>query len=119
MSLATIYADIQAVAAEVGPIITAIGGKSGSSAAAPAKTGVGVTLGIDPLPELTAALGVGEAALNTITGVAKMFAQWDAEMNTPEMVNASVAQKLQAFKDRVNNDLATGNEADLEKLESQ
>jgi hypothetical protein len=118
MSLATIYSDIQAVAAEVGPIITAIGGKAGSTAA-PAKTGVGVSLGLDPLPELTAALGVGEAALNTITGVAKMFAQWDAEMNTPKMVNASVAQKLQAFKDRVNNDLANGNEADLEKLESQ
>jgi hypothetical protein len=117
MSLATIYADIQAVAAEVGPIITAIGGKGGSSASTPAKASV--TVGIDPLPELTAALGVGEAALGTISAVAKIFTQWDAEMNTPEMVNASVAQKLQAFKDRVNNDLATGNEADLEKLEAQ
>jgi hypothetical protein len=109
MSLATIYADIKEVAAELGPIISAIGGKSASTAPSSAPS---VSVGLDVLPTAT-------AALNTILAVTNAFAAYQADLQTPAMVNASVAEKLQAFKDRVNQDLATGDEADLERLEAQ
>lgn len=71
------------------------------------------------LASATPVLGEIEAGFNSLTAVAKLLTQWNTDMQTPAMVNASVAEKLQAFKDRINLDLQTGDEADLEKLEAQ
>lgn len=64
---------------------------------------------------ITTDVGAGFTAAGK---VADLILEWARENNTPEMIQASEAQKLQDFKDRVLRDLQTGNEADLEKLES-
>src|SRR5579871_1076755 len=68
--------------------------------------------------DVGAIAGAAGAALTAAGKIAELMAQYEKDMNTPEMINASEAQKLQAFKDRVNKDLTTGNETDLEKLEA-
>jgi hypothetical protein len=68
--------------------------------------------------DVGALAGAAGAALTAAGKIAELMAQYEKDLNTPEMVNASEAQKLQAFKDRVNSDLSRGNETDLEKLEA-
>jgi hypothetical protein len=106
MSLQTAIADVQGYAGEVGQILEAASGKSPSAG----KT-IGVSVSADPFPEIT-------AALNTITALASFFGGLQSYYQTPAMVNASEAEKLQAFKDRVASDLQQGDETDLERLEN-
>lgn len=111
----TVLADIQRWSGYVGSVLEALAGKVTAPAnpATPAKTtAIGLTIGVDPLPEVTAGL--------TAAGkIADVVLAYENDVNTPEMINASEAKKLQAFKDRVAKDLQTGDESDLENLEAQ
>jgi hypothetical protein len=70
------------------------------------------------LTGLAPGLGTAEEAFAAVSNVAKVIALWQADLNTPALQNASVNAKLVAFSNRINSDLATGNESDLEKLEA-
>jgi hypothetical protein len=63
-------------------------------------------------------VGAVDDGLKVIEQVTMLLNKYRADLDTPAMVNATSAQKLQAFHDRVNKDLRTGNEADLESQEA-
>jgi len=64
------------------------------------------------------AQGVG-AGLTAAGKVADLLKAHEADLNTPEMIDASEAKKLQLLVDRINRDLRVGNEEDLKKLEAE
>jgi hypothetical protein len=63
-------------------------------------------------------LGAASNALAAISNVAKLLDGFREAVQAPAMVNASEAQKLSLFHGMVQNMIASGDEAGLEKLES-
>jgi hypothetical protein len=111
MSFQTDVAAVQQWAGIIGGVLKGLSGTQSSTTGTAAKSTSSVTLGVDALPELT-------AGIQGATAIATLLSQHEAYLNTPAMVTASIAEKQQAFIDRINNDFADGNEADLENLES-
>ena len=68
------------------------GGGTTAASAKPSAPAASLTLGVDPLPELTAGFG-------TVTAISKLITQRDAELNTPAEQQAATAQKLQDLGD--------------------
>jgi hypothetical protein len=93
----TIISDIEYWSSCVGGLLESLSGKPSNAQTAEAppiatKPAMGVNIGVDPLPELTAGLG-------TITAITNLVAARSALNNTPAMEQAAEAQKLQALKD--------------------
>lgn len=121
--MSNLVQDFQAAQQWMGYVGTILKDFVGSGVSSPTGTTVGtgtvaapisatsISLGLDPLPPLT-------AGLNGLTSVMNYMAAHLAAMQTPEMVQASEAEKLEAFRERIIQDLQEGNETDLEKLEA-
>lgn len=63
-------------------------------------------------------LGAVDDSLKALSAITNLLNGYQTKMNTPAMVNASAAQKLQAFHDHVNEYSQQGNEGALESLMS-
>jgi hypothetical protein len=93
MSESAIIADIQKWFGYIAPVIQALSGKSAApTAPAAPTTSVSANLGLDILP-------IGTAAFGTVTAITNLIAARNAELNTPDEVQAADAQNLQKLKD--------------------